>query len=232
MGSVSLHQRRRSYDWLWRPCTVALVLIGHITLLLVMLRPAPPLDEEAASAGTKGRDAIQVRLIRRKISHASIPTPVQQTWVVNRLAPVIQRTMRVTEKSNNIVAAPPPVPPTPLVLQPAAASTAGGYVAGGRSFQQGLDAADHPFEQHVPGADQPRAPHFAMKDPRDEGAGAFVKLLRHYFPQMVNSHCVDVNTWQGMSLAEQAKHASPSEIKQIATEYGCLEPERFAHMTH
>jgi hypothetical protein len=231
MGSVVEHQRRRSYEWLLRAFAMALVLIAHLSLLMIMLRPAARMDEESTNALPDDHDAVRVRLIRRVSSAASIPSPEHRIVAISHAALPARRATRPMQISNQPSPLQPPDESAPLVLTPPASSSST-YVAGGSSFQQRLGAADHPYETKVPGDYQPRAPRFAMKDPRNQGAAGVVRFIRHYFPQMVDSHCVDVNTWAGMSPAEQAKHATLSEMKAIAEEHGCTEPERFPNTTH
>jgi hypothetical protein len=231
MGSVAARQHRRSYEWLLHACVIALVLIGHIAMLMIMLRPARPLEEEPTAVAPNERDAVQVRFIRRVLPKPPVPMQEPRAATVSHSASPTYHATRSVQTSHQASPSQSSTEPAPLVLT-LPASNSSTYVAGGSPFQQNLQAADHPYAAKMPGGDQLRAPQFAMKDPRDQGVAGFVRFVRHYFPQMVDSHCVDVNTWAGMSPAEQAKHASLSEMKAIAEEYGCLEPERFPNTTH
>jgi hypothetical protein len=233
MESLGPRKRRQSYEWLSHACAIALVLMGHIGLLMVMLRPATPRYEKTAAVTPSKRDTVQVRFLHRTQVKPSTSIAEHRSITASHAALPVHRAKRFVEKSNNIVTAPLSPSETPLVLTPAvSASNTGTYVAGGNSFLQNLEASDHPFEDRVPGGYQPRAPRFKMTDPRYQGAAWVARFVQHYILHAVDSHCVDVNTWLGMSPEEQAKHASLSEIKQIAEEYGCLEPERFPDTTH
>lgn len=225
------HQRRRSYGWLLRACVIALVVICHIGLLMIMLRPATPLDEASTAVAQDERDAVQVRLIQRVSSKPPISTPERRVATVSRPALPVYRATGPAQIANPVSSPQPSTEPAPLVLTPSASSSST-YVAGGSSFQQNLQAADHPYAAKVPGSYQPRAPRFAMADPRYQGAAGFVRFVQRFILHAVDPHCVDVNTWAGMSPAEQAQHASLSEMAEEARKYGCLEPERFPNITH
>jgi hypothetical protein len=232
MGSVALRECRRSYEWLLRPCAMALVLIGHIGLLMIMLRPATPSNEALDTVAPNEHDAVQVRLLRRTSAKTSTVIPERGVATPSRPAMPTHRATRQAQTSNNITPMPPSPDQTPLVLTPAVSSPSGTYVEGGASFQQNLQAAEQPSIEKVPGGHQPRAPRFAMRDPRYQGVAGVVRLVQRLILHAENPHCVDVNTWAGMSPAEQAQHASLSEMEAIAEKYGCLEPERFPNTTH
>lgn len=231
MGSVVPRQRRRSYAWLLRACVIAWVLIGHIGLLIFLLRPAMPLDDELATVVRNERDAVQVRLIRRVSIKPTTSTPERRVATLNHPALPAYRATHFAQTFHQVSPPQPPSEPVPLVLT-LPASSASTYVAGGAGFQQNLQAADHPSTMRVPGSYQPRAPRFAMKDPRYRGVAGFVRFVQRFALHAVDPHCVNINTWAGMSPAEQARHASLGEMQEMAEKYGCLEPERFPNTTH
>jgi hypothetical protein len=232
MGSVAPRERRRSYEWLLRSCAMALVLIGHLGVLMIMLRPAAPSKDVLETVASNKRDAVQVRLLRRASAKTSAVIPERGVATASRPAMPTYRATRQGQTSHNVTPMPPSPDQTPLVLTPAVSSPSGTYVDGGASFQQNLRAAEQPSIEKVPGGYQPRAPRFAMRDPRYQGVAGVVRLVQRLILHAENPHCVDLNTWAGMSPAEQAQHASLSEIEAIAEKYGCLEPERFPNTTH
>jgi hypothetical protein len=229
-GEYSTHASfaRRFNERLERPLLLALVMLGHIGLLIVMLRPATPFRTSDNKRWIDDDTWMQLRIIRAPERHAATaipaPTPVIHTHTrsaprIAHAAPEVQAPPEQTSHADTPV----------LYLAPAAT---GSYIAGGAGFQQRLQASDQTQIPTVPGdADVHGAPRFKMMEERSIGA-RLVHIIG-YLGGAVNSHCVDANTWQSMTPQQLiAAHVSQSDIQRAIAQNNCVEPERFKNATH
>jgi hypothetical protein len=78
-----------------------------------------------------------------------------------------------------------------------------------------------PGGEHVHGA-----PSLRMIDPRNQGVAGLVREIQGLFG-VIDAHCVDVDTWRGMTPRERlARHISDAKLERTARRHGCVPPVR------
>ncbi|BFI94504.1 MAG: hypothetical protein RSP_00140 [Rhodanobacter sp.] len=95
-----------------------------------------------------------------------------------------------------------------------------GIPGGGRFAPDAGYARDN---VQLPGGMQPvhGMPVFRMVDPRMQGMAGAVRRLQRLFG-VPDSHCVDVDVWRHMTVAERiARHIDDSRIEETAARHGC-----------
>lgn len=226
MGNRARRQRQ-SYEGLLRAGVLALITLGHLALLMFMLRPASPRDARLNTDAPNDRDVVRIRFIARNTVTPStaVVTPIRQ--VVAIVPTPAPRDRRHVETARTPVAASrssitpsPPVNQAPIVAT--TPSDAGSYVAGGANFQRNLQGAEQPFAAKVPGGYVPRAPTLQMVDPRDQGAAGIARVVQSWLGA-VDPHCVDADAYAGMTTTEQiAHHVTPDDIAHLREQYECV----------
>jgi hypothetical protein len=234
-------QLRHCCEWLERPLLLALVTLGHLGLLIVMLRPATPFRTHERALRIDDRGSMQLRFIR---VHAVGPAPDQRASAATPLpasVPVTQaKRHHLAPRARPVSPQPPEPSSTPTQLSNSGApeasvmpsATAEPYVAGGSGFQQRLHASQNSASPKVPGGDFiAGAPRFRMIEESSAGARV-VHLLGRLFGAS-NPHCIDIETWRSMTPQQLIEaRVSQSDIDRITTENHCVEPERFQSATH
>ena len=116
---------------------------------------------------------------------------------------------------------PTPLPATPPAQERSAITSIAdtpGYVAGGNLLRGGMPM---PRPVLLPGAATPIVQGFHMVDPRMQGIGGAVRTLQALLG-VADPHCVDVEVWRGMTVAEQlARHISSTDVERTAERYHC-----------
>ncbi|GLQ96130.1 hypothetical protein [Dyella mobilis] len=225
---------RKSREWLERPVLLALVTLGHLGLLWVMLQPATPFQTDRSRRRIDDDGSMQLRFIHLHVAPPvaakpvtlAAPAPIAHV-PIRRSAPHV-----APAALPETAAAPTPTMPSQLLDTSTPAPAAPGYVAGSNGFQQRLRASENASVPNVPGGDfVPGAPRIPMIEERSAGAMA-VHFIGYLFGAP-HPHCVDVDTWRGMTPQQLIDaHVSQSDIDRIAAENGCVEPERFKNVLH
>jgi len=196
-----------------RTLRFAMVLLGHLAVLLGLLRPGAPAPEPARASVTE-HDALRVRWLAKAVpQRTSVPriTAAARRRAATRLTPF------PAPQRQDAAAPPTPLRSTATAQAPPATPA---YVPGGRGFAENLrsQAAATP---PLPGALVPGAPRFRMVDPRSQGLAGVVRLIGG-LAGAVDPHCLDVDAWQGMTDEERvAHHVAARDIERLADEYGC-----------
>ena len=93
-----------------------------------------------------------------------------------------------------------------------------GRRTGGGLLQGGTSA---PPPVRLPGSASAIVQGFHMVDPSMQGIGGAVRTLQALFG-VADPHCVDVEVWRGMTVAEQlARHISATDVERTAERYHC-----------
>jgi hypothetical protein len=215
---------RATRERLRRPVVLALVMLGHIGLLMVMLRPAAPWRVAIGKRDHHDTEAMRLHFIHLSTRHAS---PQPQTSAPVHVAVMHEQHATVIPRTPASKPAPTAIASVDIPLVSASPANTETYVSGGAAFQKGLHADDDAASFKVPGGYVPRAPRFHMVDPTSQGVAGLI----HFIGRLTGAedpHCVDVDTWRGMTYQEQiAHHLSQSDIDQVAAEHGCVPPQHF-----
>ncbi len=70
------------------------------------------------------------------------------------------------------------------------------------------------------------APHLHLVDPRTQGVAGLVRGLQSLLG-VVNPHCIEVDSWRGMTREQRLRrHLTDEAVAHVAERYGCLPPRR------
>lgn len=201
---------------------VCVVVAGiHLGLVMLLLR-APAVSSRAPSAdATATKDVLRIRFLRREQPKSApeppplfLPHPPQRSALKTALARAPLRSVPTPTTAP---------PPAKVETYSEATDGAASYIAGGGFLQQA--ARDAPSDNvHLPGSSQPIVKGLHMVDPRYQGVAGAVRVAQSILGA-VNPHCVDVDVWRGMSVAEQLdRHMSPDQVEETAEEFHCGPP--------
>ncbi len=211
-----------------------IIVLGlHLGLVLVLsdeaLRRAHP-----AALTVDAKQAMQLRLLMRALPASGLQATTRAGGAAAALL-----TARVRKAAASPVyhpRAPAPVRPrspsaaiereTPVAGPPFSTQTRPGddnYRAGGNLFQHALDMR---HRMPLPGSGVAIVPGIRLIDPRTQGVAGVARKLQALFG-LPDRHCVDVDTWRGLTTLELlARHLSPDRVEREALEYGCGPPRR------
>jgi hypothetical protein len=210
---------RTRFAWLVRSNVLAMVMLGHLALLAILLRPPTPARPSSRGHLGEIRGAIEVRFV-----------PVTQPSAITA-APSAAPMRRMPRSVHARVAPRAAIPIPQNATTSSAASTlppfadgTPGYVPGGPGLGNAPAWPTSPAKR-VPGGVVNGAPRFRMVDPRSQGVGVTLVRIIGGFSGAVDPHCVDVDTWGAMTEQERiTHHVSGEDMTRIATEYGCRPP--------
>jgi hypothetical protein len=201
-----------------RVATMVAVLLIHAGFLVLLLLPAGAWRWRASKRATVRMDVLSLRFIAmppklparpRRPAPRRAPAPSHRSGAAASV---------VAQKRTNRPPAPEHEVPS---LRKVTAGNTLGYVPGGGRF-----AADPGYARdnvHLPGGTQPvhGMPVFRMVDPKMQGIAGAVRRVQRLFG-VPDSHCVDVDVWRHMTVAERlAKHIDDARIEQTAADYQC-----------
>ena len=132
---------------------------------------------------------------------------------------------RMRDRHPRNVPTPPTDAPPPATALPSRAHAVGeaaagtpDYVPGGNLLRGGMST---PPPVRLPGSSNPIVVGFHMTDPRLQGIGGAVRKLQMILG-VPDPHCIDVEVWRGMTMAEQlARHISADDVERTAERYHC-----------
>lgn len=201
-----------------RVATMAAVLLIHAGFVVLLLLPAGAWRWHASKRATVRADALSLRFIAlppklparpRRQAVRRAPAPSHRSGAAASV---------VAQKRTNHPSTPDHEVPS---LRKVTAGNTQDYVPGGGRF-----AADPGYARdnvHLPGSTQPvhGMPVFRMVDPKMQGIAGAVRRVQRLFG-IPDSHCVDVDVWRHMTVAERlAKHIDDARIEQTAADYQC-----------
>lgn len=206
-----------------RTTAIAMVLALHAALLVLVSRPAQPATPDTMARPASRRGALQVRLIEvvSPSPPARVKAPAPDAHDLHE-----PDTHHVAKK---------PLPTTHPVADASASPSARRLdlelpdskdTSKDWSVGRTWDTPEHakprlPWAGKVYGA-----PAFHMTDPRMQGLAGIARTVQHLMG-IPDSHCVDVDTWRGMSRRELHQHGlTRSRVDEIARRHGCMPPQR------
>lgn len=213
-------RERTAFRWS-RVATLAAVLLIHAGFVVLLWSPAGAWCRHDLKRATARADALSLRFIamppklparpRRQAVRRS-PAPPHPPHPPKAAAAVVaQRTAQRPSMPGDEA----------LMLRTEIAGNVPDYVPGGGRF-----AADAGYARnniHLPGSSQPvhGMPVLRMVDPKMQGIAGVVRRVQQLFG-ITDSHCVDVDVWRHMTVAERlAKHIDDARIEQTAADYRC-----------
>lgn len=203
---------------------VFVVVTGlHLALVMLLLR-APSSARRALPIGAKATGSVlQVRFLRHQLPKAMLPpAPAPPLLPLPRQEVTIKTPLPGASRNRKAAPATAHVArevDTDIV----ATDTAVTYIAGG-GFLKRASSDARPDPTHLPGSSQPIVKGLHMADPRYQGIAGAVRVAQSIVGA-VNPHCVDVDVWRGMSVAEQLdRHMSPDQVEKTAEEFHCGPP--------
>ena len=228
------NRRRERRISLGHSCVMAFVFVAHVMLFGYLLLPVAPMLWWAPRPKSIA-DSLQVRFVpsitKERASPAASATrrsKFHQSGMGKR------RSKKVPAlQESGAVQVPVATSPVRLVtrsasLELAAPKPSGAdYIPGGSAFRQGGEARFGKQNIRIPGDSfVSHAPRFRMVDPRTQGLGGVVRAIGSMFGA-VDSHCLDLDAWQGMTPAERIAHHLSSDVMQkIADQYHCQAPRQ------
>ncbi len=237
MGVVAPEQAKRDRECrlsLVRPSAMAFVFVAHAILLGSLFLPVAPmvrtpkLDAHDAALQVRFYFPIKVRHTPQAtaIRGDEITQPVAEKQGPTRASiPEEDSATRPAHASPRIGQVDPPASPAAAVSLPSGTD----YIPGGGALGQGGEKPLGRQSLRVPGdSTAPHAPRFRMVDPRTQGIGGVVRFIGG-LTGAVDSHCLDLEAWQGMTPAERiANRVSSDDMQKIADRYDCRAPHRRA----
>ena len=187
----------------------AAVISVHLVAWLVCFHGTVPAWRAAPTGSSQLSNPLKIRLL-------AIAFPVLPH------APAVRPTRsRRPSRVHRHASARPPVSSVPMASMSAPATApsvaVSDYVPGGGRLQ----GSASPPPVRLPGSGTPVMQGFRMVDPRMQGVGGAVRTLQTLFG-VVDPHCVDVEVWRGMTVAEQlARHISSDDVERTAERYHC-----------
>lgn len=222
-ASVMMEVSEKAEAFRWsRVATMAVVFLIHAGFVFLLLLPTGAWRWRGEKRSPARPDALSLRFIAMPPPLPTLPRtrarpPAHAPSLTHRPrveAPVVVRSLQppppsVSDTSNS----PPPVAD--------ASNAVPTYVPGGGRLAAGSDYTRD--NVHLPGSAKAvrGAPALHMADPRMQGIAGAVRTVQRLFG-IPDSHCVDVDTWRGMTMSERiAKHIDDSLIDETAARYHC-----------
>lgn len=206
-----------------RPALVSLGVVAIHAALLVLLLQAGTGWRAHQEASSPDPHAMQMQFIAMDLTAVPTHPPPEPP-------PTPPSPSAIERATEHATAAPRPVmvPPAqeartgelPKITMPAGdlpQSDIGGRLTPGQPYQR--------HNVRLPGGIAPRgAPRLRMVDPRSQGLAVAAIRLIGSFTGAVDAHCVDLDTWQGMTAEERlASHVSQGDMDRAAA-HGCRDP--------
>jgi hypothetical protein len=211
-----------------RVAVMAVVISGHLGLLMLLLRPA--ISYRNATPATRNNSLVL------NLSFVQQPRPVFLRMALPASQMVVS-TLRVhatpsrkppeplTDQRAAHVATPPSethsinAPTTPSQYTGNEASTSDG------GFQERRRIAQHSYAvRGVPGSDTPYVPGIHLVDPMSQGIGAVMRKVQRLFG-VANRHCIDIEAWRQLTPQElSVRHISPDDVDKVDEKYACNRP--------
>lgn len=207
----------------------AIVIAIHVALLVFLsIPPAPQTAPVSARGLSQSISVMHVRLIEvapepQSLPPAPVPPPQRR---MARFEESVSGAPSPEMLSTTVVTAMPPRKPV-NVLQSTVVPPFGAQ----STFTVGRGSAMHsdvepphirlPGGRHVLGA-----PHFKMVDPRSRGVAGVIHFIGG-LTGAVDSHCLDLDAWRGMTTKERLAHGvTLGDIQEIEDNYNCATPPR------
>lgn len=226
--------RRERRLSLGRSCVLALVFVAHAMLFGYLLLPATPMMW-AAPQSESIADALQVRFVpsiakerARPAASASGGAKSPQFGMGKRRSKKVPALPESSAVQLQVATSPMRLATRSASLEFAAPIPSGpDYIPGGSAFRQSGAARFGRQNVRVPGDSFVfHAPRFRMVDARTQGVEGVMRAIGSMFGA-VDSHCLDVDAWQGMTPAERIEHHLSSDVMQkIADQYHCRAPSQ------
>ncbi|WP_430391199.1 hypothetical protein [Dyella sp. 20L07] len=212
------------YAWLGRSAVLAVIMIGHLALLMALLRPPTPTRSTKRPVTTASHDAIAARLIpaSRDVTAPTIQLPSPSTPAARRKVQRKRDVPAVAAASPAPMEARPAAPPATTLPQGSQTGTA--YVPGGTGFRDNFSKFDAPVAT-LPGHSVRGAPQFRMADPTSQGVGVLLVRILGGLAGAADPKCVDADALGAMTEEERiARHTTASDVQRIAIEHNCPLP--------
>lgn len=215
--------------WAWRGTLIGTVTALHLGLGMTILSMQPV---QLMARDHAWLDAIEVRFIDVASHRATVPAATKAIPEAGKPRPAMRRAVRpaatippvetVTPANNVSDSTRASVPKAEQDL-PAGRSQVSDYIPGGN----GLRGKDFTAARQIrlPGSPAIKgAPRIRMVDPRSQGLAGVVRIIGS-ITGAVDKHCVDLDTWEGMSTEERIEHhVTEADMARARDEHGCSDP--------
>ncbi|WP_440328213.1 hypothetical protein [Luteibacter sp.] len=196
-------------------------------MAILSMQPVQPMERDQAWL-----DTIEVRFIDVASHRATVPAATKAMPEAGKPRPAMRRAVRpaatippveTVSPANNVSDSARAGVLQPEHDLPAGQSQATDYIPGGN----GLRGQDFTSARQIrlPGAPTIKgAPRIRMVDPRTQGLAGVVRIIGS-ITGAVDKHCVDLDTWEGMSVEERIEHhVTEADMARARDEHGCSDP--------
>lgn len=218
---MEVSERAEAFRWS-RVATMVAVLLIHAGFVVLLLLPTGAWRWRGAKRSSVRPDALSLRFIAMPPLRPTLTRP-RMLPSAHAPPPMHRPRVAVPVAARNLQSPPSPVPDTNIPPPPVndSGNSLPSFVPGGGRF--GADSTYVRDNVHLPGSAQRvrGAPVLQMADPKMQGIAGAVRTVQRLFG-IPDSHCVDVDVWRGMTVAERiARHIDDARIEETATRYHC-----------
>lgn len=205
-----------------RVAALVAVLVVHVAAFVFITLPTAPFRSNRLLGRTELHRTMRIRLIDAP-SRAAHAGPRQNRSVKPHLKWKRPDTAHASFRSHRKRVQQPAHAPLDLSLPAMHTGTGNGQFTVGRRLGPGRS---HPRYRLPGGGHVAGAPRFHLVDPRTQGIAGVIRALQKRFG-VPDPHCIDVDSWRGMTREERfAHHVTEAEIERTAEQHGCMPMQR------
>lgn len=208
-----------------RVAALAVVIGGHLVLLLLLMRPVVPYRDRAPPGKTNWRGP-ELHLLLPARSPSRLPTLAVHrlrapTAHSHRTLPMQPRELLVVQQATRAGTQLPKA----LLLPAPNAGVMDGNASNDRTFEDRLhDAQRGRTIRGLPGSDSALVKGIRLVDPMSQGIGSVMRTTQRALG-VTNNHCIDVDVLRHLSPEDLgARHISADDIDKADEKYGCSKP--------
>lgn len=208
-----------------RITALAVVIGGHLALLLLLLRPVVPYRDRPPVVKTNLR-----RLELHLLLPARLPSRPPTLAAHRELAPAAHSHVTLPMQPRQPLAAQhAPRPgaqfPKGLLLRAPSAAVMEGNTRADRTIEDRLhDAQRARTIRGLPGSASPFVKGISFADPMNQGIGSAMRAAQRAIGS-TNSHCIDADVLRHLSPEElSARRISANDVDKADEKYGCSKP--------
>lgn len=204
---------------------LAVVIIGHLGLWMLVLRPGI-FHRDTTPVLSNKRQVLKLRFFRPpqpSSAHPSVPAH-------RLIAPAVHgRKSRPARSSKPLavrqIADNYTQPSAARMASTPGLGTSDKDASRDGGFQERLQHAQHSYSVlGLPGSDTPSAPGIHLVDPMHQGISAMMRTAQRAFG-IKNRHCIDVDVWRHLTPQELSERfISPGGVDKVDQKYACNEP--------
>lgn len=201
-----------------RVAAMVVVFVVHVTAFVFVTLPTAPFRLHRLSIRLDSGNDLLVRLI--DVS-AHVADARQQRSMIRRKPPKRRKpdSAHASTRRHRREVQQPARKPLDLTLPNMRTGTGGDKFTVGRRLGP---EQTHPRYRLPGGGHVAGAPRLQLADPRTQGIAGVLRALQKKFG-VPDPHCIDVDSWRGMTREERFRHhVTEAYIKRVAEEHECV----------